>query len=77
MRGREDDEMSHDDTEFDKAKRTPEFQHITLINQAYRAGYKQINDYLDTLPPERAAAWRKKVNLPKPRKARKPKPEAS
>lgn len=73
MRGREDDEMSHDDTEANKAHLTPEFQRIAFINRAYKAGMKGgINEFLDSLPEEKGKALRKKLKVRRPRK---PKPE--
>lgn len=75
VRGRADDEMSKDDTEYEKAGKSPEFERIKLINQSYKAGHRKIEDYLATLPEERASRWRKVLaeSEPtlKPKRARK------
>jgi hypothetical protein len=67
--------MSKDDTEYEKAGKSPEFERIKLINQSYKAGHRKIEDYLATLPEERASRWRKVLaeSEPtlKPKRARK------
>jgi hypothetical protein len=78
VRGRADDEMSLDDSEWEAAGKSPEFERIKLINQQYKRGFRKIEDYLATLPPERASRWRKVLAVPlpkKPRRVRKPKVE--
>jgi hypothetical protein len=49
MRGRGDDEMSHDDTECTQSERSPEFLLIELINRTYKGGHHSYEDYLATL----------------------------
>jgi hypothetical protein len=68
--------MSKDDTEWEKAGKSPEFERIKLINQSYKAGHRKIEDYLATLPEERASRWRKvlAVPLPKPPRRTRKKP---
>jgi hypothetical protein len=78
MRPRSDDEMSHDDEEWSKAGRSPEFARISLINQTYKAGFKTIEEWLASLPEERQSKWRKVYETPLPKRRgrpRKPKRE--
>lgn len=70
IRPRSDDEMSHDDEEWEKAERSPEFARIRLINQTYKAGHKSIEDYLATLPEGRQSRWRKVYEESTPPKKR-------
>ena len=66
-----------DDTECFEAEKSDEFARIALINRAYKAGHRRLEDYIATLAPSTQKKYNKILETPIPkmsRRKRKPKP---
>lgn len=64
--------MNHDDDEFYASEKSDEFQRIALINRAYRAGYRKLEDYIATLAPSTQKKYNKILETPIPKKRGRP-----
>lgn len=66
-----------DDTECFESEKSDEFARIGLINRAYKAGHRRLEDYIATLSPASQKKYNKILETPIPkmsRRKRKPKP---